>query len=128
MRLLRILSDQRGFAAAEFALIVPLFLLILLATIQAGMFFWAKAGLEHSIGEGARLASIYPRQTNDAIIARIKSTAFGTVPADLETPTLTTGSVGTVDYLDITVNYNAKLVVFNVPTITLTETRRVYRP
>ena len=124
----RLISDRRGFAAAEFALIVPLFSLITIATIQAGLFFWAKAGLEHAVGEGARLASIYPRQTNDAIIAKIRATAFGTNSASLQTPTLTAGTVGKVDYVDINVSYNAKIVVFNIPAITLTENRRVYRP
>ncbi len=128
MKLSRLLSDRRGLAAAEFALVVPIFTLITLATIQAGMFFWAKAGLEHGIGEGARLASIFPRQTNAAIISRIQSAAFGTNAADLQTPTLVAGTVGAVDYLDITVRYTAKLAIFNVPTMTLTENRRVYRP
>lgn len=124
----RLISDRRGFAAAEFALVVPLFSLIILATIQAGVFFWAKAGLEHAIGEGARLASVFPRKTNDEIIARIRATAFGTNASSLQTPTVTPGTVGKVDYVDINVSYNAKIVVFNIPAITLTENRRVYRP
>ncbi len=124
----RFLPDRSGATAAEFALVVPVYILIVLGLIQAGMFFWANAGLKNGVGEGARLASLYPRKDDAAIVARIRGSAFGIAAADLTTPILTHGKSGKVDYVDISVSYRGKLVLFNVPAITMTETQRVYRP
>lgn len=128
MTIRRFRSDRRGNTAVEFALVVPLFSLITLVMIQAGLFFWASAGLQHSIGEGARLASVWPRKSDAEIIARIRETAFGTAAADLQAPVLVSGKIGKVFYVDITVRYTARLALFGVPTINMTEQRRVYRP
>lgn len=57
MSLLRaFLRDRRGASAAEFALVLPLFLLFLLGTIDAGRYIWAVNEAEKATQIGARWA------------------------------------------------------------------------
>ena len=49
-------SDDRGSSAAEFALILPIFLLFLLGLIDVGRFAWSFNELEKSTQTGARWA------------------------------------------------------------------------
>jgi TadE-like protein len=58
MRLARIRSDQRGTAALEFALTLPIFFMILFGIIGAGLLLWMQLGLQHGAEMAARCASI----------------------------------------------------------------------
>jgi hypothetical protein len=49
---------QRGQALVEFALIIPLFLLMLFGMIDLGRVIWANDDLAHAAREGARFASV----------------------------------------------------------------------
>lgn len=51
-----LIRDQRGSSAAEFALVLPIFLLFLLGMTDVGRFAWAFAQLEKSTQTGARWA------------------------------------------------------------------------
>lgn len=51
-----LLRDRRGAAAAEFALILPVALLLLLGTIDIGRYFWALNQLEKAVQAGTRYA------------------------------------------------------------------------
>lgn len=50
------LRDRRGASAAEFALVLPLFLIFLLGTIDAGRYIWAVNQAEKATQVGARWA------------------------------------------------------------------------
>ena len=52
------LRDRSGAGAAEFALILPLFLLVLFGIIDAGRFAWAFNQAEKATQVGARLAVV----------------------------------------------------------------------
>jgi hypothetical protein len=51
-----LVTSTRGAALVEFALIAPLFILILLIVLQIGMIGWAKSTLETAIRDAARFA------------------------------------------------------------------------
>ena len=51
-------SDQRGAAAVEFALVVPLLFLILFGTIQYGLYFFDAQGTRNGVREAARLGVV----------------------------------------------------------------------
>ncbi|QWC85649.1 pilus assembly protein [Nocardioidaceae bacterium] len=51
-------TDQTGAAAVEFALIVPLLLLLVLGMIQYGFYFWSLQGGASAAREAARRASV----------------------------------------------------------------------
>ncbi len=81
MKLLR--RDQRGAAAIEFALSVPVLITMVYGIFQVGLLYEANAGMQHALGEGARLASVYDRNTtnhvptDDAIKANVWDDNFG---------------------------------------------------
>lgn len=55
-RLVRIHRSEGGTAALEFALIGPLFILMIIATIVYGGWIWMAQGVQHLAAEGARAA------------------------------------------------------------------------
>lgn len=134
-RLASLWRDRSGATATEFVLVIPLWMTIFLALVQVAVLFWANAGLSHALGEGARVAALFSPagRTNDAlgnaIVARIEAARFGIVPDDMPDPDLSFATTaGGVPFVDISVEYNAKLLLFDVPALTLRHQRRVYLP
>lgn len=55
-RLKRPYGSERGSAAVEFALVGPLFILLLIGTVVYGGWMWMAQGVQHLAAEGARAA------------------------------------------------------------------------
>ena len=51
-------DHERGAAIVEFAVIVPLFLMLVFGTIEAGWFFAQEVEIRNAVREGARLAVV----------------------------------------------------------------------
>ncbi len=66
MRSLTNVEKQRGAAAVEFALVVPMLLLILFAVIYFSIYFNAKQGVQAAAREGARVASLRASNSSNA--------------------------------------------------------------
>ena len=66
----------RGQALAEFALALPVFLLIMLALFDVGRVVFVYNGLTNAAREGARLADRQPDK--DMVLERAQTMAFGT--------------------------------------------------
>jgi Flp pilus assembly protein TadG len=66
-------TRERGQSLAEFALVVPIFLLILFAIVDFGMGFHSWITVTNSAREGARLGTVHATETQ--IVDRVKSTA-----------------------------------------------------
>lgn len=68
----------RAQAAVEFALVLPLMLLVLAGTIEFGRVFFAYAQLQQAVQEGARYGALLGYAANDAaIIARVQQLSPG---------------------------------------------------
>jgi Flp pilus assembly protein TadG len=95
--------DERGSAAVEFALVLPLLLLLLVAGVQVGVLARDDLVLTHSARAGAREATV------DADDERVRSAAAasapGLDPAALEIAIERTGSRG--DPVTVSVAYDA---------------------
>jgi Flp pilus assembly protein TadG len=97
----------RGQALAEFALVVPIFLVLLLGMIEAGRFMFYYETLNHATREGARYAIVNgsnsmhcPTGTpapgsyacdpsGEDVKDRVRASVFGTLKADITVPTPT---------------------------------------
>jgi hypothetical protein len=54
----KLLLDERGATALEFAILAPVFFLLIFGIIVFGMLFWTQVGLQHGAEMAARCASI----------------------------------------------------------------------
>jgi Flp pilus assembly protein TadG len=127
-RVLRLGRDKKGIGAVEFALILPLLILLIVGIAQMGIMYFAHAGLRNLVAEGARYASISPRPTDTAIKARLDQGGFGLNAAQLKPAAITYGNTGGNPWADISVSYTVHLnFIFWAPApFDITETRRVF--
>lgn len=132
-KLLLALRDDRGAAVVEMAIALPVLVLFLWGIFQLGVAFQASAGMQHALGEGARLATICKNPTasgvcstaTDAEIeARINDKVFGTGVGDFEVGAIVNGA----DYKELSVTFTmpTNFLFFDGPDINLTQTKRVY--
>lgn len=124
----RLPADERGASAVEFALSATILLTLLIGLAQVGTLFMANAGLQHAVGEGARLATISPSPSDSTIIARINAERFGLNSTYVTGPSITHGTDNGAAYTQVTMSYAVPLnfVFFTSPPVTLTETRRAF--
>src|SRR5260370_7299171 len=58
MKMQRLIRDTQGATLVEFAVTLPLFMLVLFGIIQVGLMLWVQAGLQHGVETAARCASL----------------------------------------------------------------------
>jgi Flp pilus assembly protein TadG len=130
----KLMHDTRGLTAVEFAFIAPVLVTFLVGIAQLGTLYFANTGLKSAVGEGARFATLWPRPTNEQIIARITDRRFGLDPTYITAPTVTpattaqrTANEGR-NFLDIQMSYQVRLdfIFFQTNPITITERRRAF--
>lgn len=127
--------DERGGAAIEMAIAVPVLALSLWGIFQVGVAFQAAAGIQHALGEGARFATLCYNPTtagcstpsNDAIKNKISSRVFGVNIGTFSQPVVTDGPTGS-NYKDLSVTFTmpTSFLFFEGPTVTMTRSKRVY--
>ncbi|HKX92655.1 MAG TPA: TadE/TadG family type IV pilus assembly protein [Sphingomicrobium sp.] len=132
----RLRRDQQGAAVIEFAIALPVLLIMIYGIFQVGLIFQANAGMQHALGEGARLATLCtPNGTactspsDSAIVAKMSAKKFGMNIGTFGTPTVTTPATSVCTHCrDLTVTYTVtpNYLFFNGPPITLTRSKRVY--
>ncbi len=127
---IKILSDERGAAAVEFVIAVPVVLMMIFGIMQISMVLFAQAGLREAVEAGARYATIYPSPSDEQIIAKVNATRFGLDATRLSGPNIVHGTTSGVHYVDVSMTYTTPLnfVFFHGPTVTLNKTRRAYQP
>lgn len=128
-----IARDDRGAAAVEFALAIPVLVMMIWGIFQISIVLQARAGIEQALGQGARYATIYDtttskRPTNSQISAKIVASKFGLRNGTWHTPVIDTTNEAASGYITISVQYDlpTDFLLFNGPTIALTESKRVY--
>ena len=82
----RIYADQDGQTATEFALVLPLFCLVLFGIIQFGIIFNNYVTLTDAVRAGARTAVVSRHEGDPGgkAVARVESAANGLDLADLD--------------------------------------------
>lgn len=133
IRRLRNLRDDSGSAAMEFALAVPVLIMMIWGIFQIAMVLQADAGVQQALGEGARLATIYDTDTNSRpsdsdISSAIVSAKFGVGNGTWHTPVIDDSNEAADGYIDISVQYDVPtdFLLFQGPDVTLSHSKRVY--
>jgi Flp pilus assembly protein TadG len=129
IRLLHLLRNTRGAAAIEFAIALPVLVIMMWGFFQFGMLFEANAGMQHALGEGARAATLYDPNTtthvpsDSSIKTAITNATFGT-----GTSLTVNDPVDGTNYRDLSVSYTMQpdFIFFKGPSITLNASKRVY--
>ena len=112
--------NERGAVAAEFALLLPVILLILFGTIEFGMIMYSREVITNASREGARagIVQVSPKPTAGAIttIATTYLTGTGINPADV---TITVTGAGGVNpaTLTVTATYRYPWLIPYIPTV-----------
>lgn len=115
------LVDERGAVAAEFALVLPILLILIFGMVQLGLTYQRQEAVHAAAREGARVASL-PTTTTTEACASATSALSGT--GFTATPTCTasgdcSSSSGTV-VVTVTVSNSIEIPFFGSPTFDLT--------
>jgi Flp pilus assembly pilin Flp len=127
----RLLRDERGATIVEFAFAFPALVVLIYCVAQLGMVYRAMSGIQHALGEGSRLASIWrvPAVTSDDIRTEMQAAVFGIGPGTFVIPEPRLGATNNgIKFLLLQVNYTqpTSLLLFPGPTVSVMREKRVY--
>lgn len=133
MRILRkIRRDEKGAAVIEMAFALPALIVLMWMIVQLGLVFRAMSGIQHGLGEGARLATIYSNKTIAArkteIKAKITDAVYGIGPGSFVIADPVNNTLDGGNYMDLKVTYTqpTDMLLFPGPTINVTRSKRVW--
>jgi Flp pilus assembly protein TadG len=120
--------DKRGAAVIEMAFALPTLIMLMWMIVQLGLVFRAMSGIQHGLGEGARMATLFPKPTDTAIKAKISDAVYGIGPGSFTIATPTSGTADGATYLDLKVTYSqaTDLLIVPGPTISVSRSKRVW--
>jgi TadE-like protein len=123
---------RRGQALVEFALVAPIFFLVLFSIVEAGRFIFYYETLNNATREGARYAIVHGEQSFDPtgpphdpggadVIAKVRQSATGMAgPALTVTPTwYTTNERGMTVKVAASYTYNSLIPLVPLPSLTV---------
>lgn len=129
MRLFRkIRRDEGGAAVIEMAFALPALIVLMWMIVQLGLVFRAMSGIQHGLGEGSRMATLFPKPTDTAIQAKITSAVYGIGPGSFTIETPVTGNADGANFMDLRVTYTQEtdMLLFPGPTISVSRSKRVW--
>ena len=82
-------DDDRGAAVVEFAIVLPLLVLLVFGIVQFSIAYNRQQGLHAAAREGARLAAL-PQTTSGDVVSHVQSALQGVLsPSDISKVTIT---------------------------------------
>jgi len=99
--------NEKGQSLVEFALVVPLVILILMAIIEFGFMFNAYITISNASREGARLGALGSSDT--AVVTRVVDTSVALDPTKLSVA-ITPANRSRGDMIRVQVNYDYVLI------------------
>lgn len=102
---------ERGAAAAEFAFLLPILVLLLLGIVQFGLAMYRISVVESAAREGARIAAV--GAADDDVTARVVAAAPGFDASELVVTTTGCASVG--DDVTVTVVASGDRLQISIP-------------
>jgi Flp pilus assembly protein TadG len=119
----KLFKEQRGTSAVEFAMTLPVFILMLFGVWQIGYGMWAQFALQHGTQMAARCMAVAAAQTNPTACSDTASTqsyaasqsyGFNPSPSVFTVSQPTCGNQISADYTVLPVVAN-----FGIPALTL---------
>lgn len=129
MNLLKKVSrNDDGAAVIEMAFALPVLIMLLWMIVQLGLVFRAMSGIQHSLGEGARAATLWPVPTTGTISAKMEAAVYGIGPGEFHIEDPVPGTADGSDFLDLEVTYtqDTDLLFLPGPTINVSRSKRVW--
>ena len=127
-----LVRNQRGAAVIEMAFALPTLIVLMWMIVQLGLVFRAMSGIQHGLGEGARMATIYSSKTiatrKTEIKARITNAVYGIGPGSFVIADPVNNTQDGANYMDLKVTYtqSTDMLLFPGPTINVTRSKRVW--
>ena len=126
----RLTRDERGVAVIEMAFALPILILMIWMFVQLAQVYRAVAGIQQALGEGARLATIWPTPDAGDIKDKIEESVYGIGPGDFEVddPEIANDGTATGNFYDLRVTYTQETNLLFVPgpDISVVRTKRVW--
>ena len=126
----KLAANRDGMAAVEFAVAFPVLILMIWGIFQVALLYRANAGMQHALGEGARLATLWPTPSDSEIQAKITSHKFGlngsTHGGTWSTPSITTDTTAKTKLISVTYSQPTDFLFFSGPSVSLTRSKLVY--
>jgi hypothetical protein len=124
----KVFRNEEGVAVIEMAFALPILIALIWMVIQLGLVFRAMSGIQHALGEGARMATLWPKPESEAIVDKMNDAVYGIGPGDFDIPDPVPGAADGSAYLDLQVTYTqpTDLLIFPGPTISVTRSKRVW--
>lgn len=127
-KLKTLMRERRGATAVEFALVVPIFLIMTMGVFEVGRAFWIKSSMQFAVEETTRFAMVNTGASTAtlATLAQTNLTAAGVNVAGV-TFAATQEVSGSRTFISVTGTYNFSVVVpiVPIPDITLSVKSRV---
>lgn len=83
-------KDKKGQTLVEFALLAPLFFILIFGMVDLGWMFYVNLTMQHAVREGARYAvtgrSDLGKDRRDALIQKIRAASMGLYDKNLHEP------------------------------------------
>ena len=126
-------KNQDGAAVIEFALAMPIVIMLFFGMAQFGLILLANSGIRHALDKAARTATVYVGATlitDQQIRNTVTANLYGIQSGTVSNPVVSRGVVDGVTYVDISVTYSTSIdfILYTYSPISLTETRRAYLP
>jgi Flp pilus assembly protein TadG len=127
-----LLADRRGSPSVDFAMTLPILVLVTVGIMQLGIAFLANAGLRNAVEAGARYATVYSSgsyPSDSAIKSKVISSAFGMDPTLLTVADPVKSTSNGESYVEVSATYPVtfNFVFFSTPAFNLSYTRRAYQ-
>ena len=121
-------NDRRGAAVIEMAFALPVLIVLMWMIVQLGLVFRAMSGIQHGLGEGSRMATIFPKKTDTEIQNKISDAVYGIGPGSFTIFPPSSGNADGANYVDLRVTYSqpTDLLLFPGPTINVSRSKRVW--
>lgn len=118
----RLARRHEGATAVEFALVAPVFLMMVLGIFEMGRALWIKAVMQFGLEEATRYALINTSAATATLETYAKSKMTGVFVSSAALAVTATSSIsGGVTYMSITASYNFTVLVpiVTIPNVTL---------